>query len=115
MIKAGDLDRRITIEQRTSSQDPVYGTQSISWSTLATVWAQVRDILPSRAEDIADTISLARRPARIRMRYRSDVTSDMRIDYGGRKLKIVSGPAEIGRREGLELIAEEYSTEGDAP
>lgn len=115
MILAGQLDRRITIERRTSVQDPVYGTGTLTWETLATVWAQVRDILPSRAEEVADNVSMSRRPARIRIRYRDDITSDMRIDYGGRKLRIVSGPAELGRREGIEMIAEELSTEGDAP
>lgn len=115
ILKAGDLDRRITIEQRSVSQDATYGTATLAWTTLATVWAQVRDVLPSRSEQVADNVSLARRPSRIRIRYRSDITSDMRIDYGGRKLRIIAGPAEIGRREGLELMAEQWSTEGDAP
>jgi SPP1 family predicted phage head-tail adaptor len=115
VIKPGDLDRRITFEQRSTSQDATYGTQTLSWTTVATVWAQVRDVLPSRAEDIADNVSIARRPARIRIRYRTGLDSTMRIDIGGRKLRITAGPAEIGRREGIEFMAEEYSTEGDAP
>tara|TARA_R110002072_G_scaffold38314_4_gene110909 strand:+ start:15771 stop:16121 length:351 start_codon:yes stop_codon:yes gene_type:complete len=114
-LDAGDLDRRITFERRTTAQEPIYGTHRPTWSAVATVWAQVRDVLPSRAETVADNVSMARRPARIRVRYRTDITSDMRIDFEGRKLRIVSGPVEIGRRDGLEMMAEELSTSGDEP
>lgn len=118
MIKSGDLDRRITFQSRTGTQDSATGAYTYSWANLATnptVWAQVRDVLPSRAESVDADIDMQRRPARIRCRYRSDITSDMRIVYDGRTLRIVSGPVELGRREGLEMIAEEYSTEGEAP
>ncbi len=115
MMQAGALDTYITIEQRSETQEGVYGTDIVSWTTLASVWAQINDVLPSRAESVDNGVSMARRPARIRIRYRSDVTSDMRIDIDGRKLRIVGGPAELGRRQWLELVAEELSTEGTAP
>jgi hypothetical protein len=35
--------------------------------------------------------------------------------FEGRTLQIVSGPAELGRRDGLEFICEEYSTQGEKP
>ena len=114
-MAAGKYDRRITIETRTVTQDPIYGANQTAWATLATVWAEVRDILPSRAENMDEGLSMARKPARVRMRYRDDITADMRIDYGGRKMRIVSGPAELGRRREIELLVEELSTEGDAP
>ena len=115
MISASDLDTRITFEARTEVQESAYGTMTVTWATHKTVWAQVMEMLPSRAENVTDNISMARRPCRIRTRYRSDLDSTMRIDIGGRKLRIISGPAEIGRREGLEFMAEELSTEGTAP
>jgi head-tail adaptor len=48
------------------------------------------------------------------MRYRSGITSDMRVIIieRGMTMQIIAGPAEIGRREGIELIAAEYSTGG---
>ena len=49
------------------------------------------------------------------MRYRSDITSDMRLVHlsrGNRLMKIISPPVELGRRQGLELMAADYSTEG---
>lgn len=112
---AGKLDRRITFEERQAVQNATYGTQEITWHDVATVWAEVQDILPSRAEGVESNINLSRRPCRVRIRFREDLTSDMRIDFNGRKLRIVSGPVEMGRREGLELVAEELTTEGVAP
>lgn len=114
-MKASTLDRRITIQSRSESQDPTYGTDVVTWPTLATVWANVQDMLPSRGERIADGISVARRPCRIRIRYRSDVTSDMRVVIGSRTLRIVTMPAELGRREGLEFVAEEITSSGQEP
>lgn len=78
-------------------------------------WAEVQDVLPSRGESIADGINIAKRPARIRCNYRTDITSDMRVKFDGRTLKIVAGPAELGRREGLEVVCEELSIEGVEP
>lgn len=114
-MKAGQRDRKIILEQRVEGQDATYGTATVNWTPFATVWAEVQDMLPSRAERVADGISLAKRPCRIRFLYRAGVTSEMRVNYGGRYLRIVAGPVELGRREGIELVAEEMSTEGTAP
>ena len=116
MIKAGDLDRQITFQQRTRTQDADTGAWNESgWANIATnptVWAQVQDVLS--AEKLDDSVSMVNRPARVRCRYRDDITSDMRISYEGRLMQITSGPIELGRREGLQMICTDYSTEGDA-
>lgn len=111
-MQAGKLDRRVTILTAARAQEDKYGTSAITWTELATVWAEVRDVLPGRAESITEGLEIARRPCRVRMRYRSDVTSAMRLRLEGRMLRIVGGPAEIGRRVMIELVAEELSTEG---
>lgn len=113
-MKAGDLDRKVKILSEVEVIDETYGSAVTSdWVEVATVWAQVQDILPSRAGRVAQEISIERRPSRIRMRYRTDVTMANRIEFEGQQMRIVAGPAEIGRREGIELIAEHISTEGD--
>ncbi|CDO37144.1 phage head closure protein [Novosphingobium sp. KN65.2] len=115
---AGRRDTLITFQSRTGSQDSATGAYTYSWADLAsnpTEWAEVQDMLPSRAERIADSVSIQRRPCRVRTLYRSDITSDMRITFEGRALQIVAGPAELGRRDGLEMLCEEMTTEGDAP
>jgi SPP1 family predicted phage head-tail adaptor len=115
MDLASKLDTRIRIERKAVTLDPLYGTETVTWAEFAAVWAEVKDVLPSRAERLADSIIIANRPARIRMRYLAGITADMRVIVGNRTMHIVSGPAEIGRREGIELIAQQYSSEGAAP
>lgn len=114
-MKAGSLDRRITFEARSGAQSGPHNRQTVSFVPFISVFAQVQDVLPSRAESMADGMAMQKRPCRIRCRWRDDVTSAMRIDFEGRKLRIVSGPVEIGRREGLEMMAEEWSSEGIEP
>jgi len=115
MDLASRLDTRIRIERKVVTPDALYGTETVTWEEFATVWAEVQDVLPSRAERLADSIVIANRPARIRMRYLAGITADMRVTIGDRILHIVSGPAEIGRRKAIELIAEQHSSEGAAP
>lgn len=119
MIDAGILRDRVTILQRTDTQEQTYGTYGggASWAALATVWAQVQDMLPSRSDRLADGVSISSRPCRIRMRYRTDISSDMRLTVEGRSgtWRIITQPAEIGNREGIEIVAEQLTTEGREP
>lgn len=114
-MRAEKYDQRIRIEVRQTAADPDYGTPVITWVTFATVWAQVQEVLPSKAETQGNDVRVAHRPARIRLRYLAGITTDMRVvllSRGNRVLQIIAGPAELGRKEGLEFMAEEYSTDG---
>jgi len=111
-LDPGTLDRRIDI-QRPIADDSFDGAGAGKWEPVVTVWASVKDALPSRAEKLADGINMSARPARVRMRYRDDVTTDMRFVMGDRIMQIVSGPAELGRLEGLEFMVEEYRPAGN--
>jgi SPP1 family predicted phage head-tail adaptor len=114
-MRAEKYDQRIRIEVKQATPDPDYGTPVITWATFVTVWAQVQDVLPSKAETQSTGVRVSTRPARIRTRYLGGVTTDMRVvllSRGNRVLQIISGPAELGRKEGLEFMAEEYSTDG---
>lgn len=114
-MKKGRLNRRLRIERREADADTTYGTAKGEWVRHAEVWAEVQDILPSRSERLDDNISIARRPARVRIRYRDDITGDMQVVLNGRRMHIVAGPAEIGRREAIEFMVEELTTSGDGP
>jgi len=112
-LDARKLDRRVLI-QRPVADDSLDGAGSGEWEDVTTVWANVQDALPSRAERLADGINVASRPARVRMRYRDDVTPNMRFVFDGRTMQIVAGPAELGRRDGLEFMVEDYSSAGNS-
>ena len=112
-MRAGQLDRRITIERKTGARDPKYGTQADQWEPVfARIPAQVKDELPSKSEKVSSGVRTTSAPARIRIRYMSGITAEMRIvvhDQVERVMEIVGAPAEIGRREWLEFVATEVT------
>jgi len=114
-MRAGQLDSRVTIERPTSADaGDGYGPQPRG-SFATRVPAQVQDALPSKSETVQDGLAVATRPARLRIRYLRGITSAMRITLHGETdvvFQIVGGPAEIGRREWLEMTIEQYSTQG---
>ncbi|MBY0455256.1 MAG: phage head closure protein [Burkholderiaceae bacterium] len=111
-MRAGQLNRRIRFERLDDVTDPNFGGSTQQWVPVVTVWAQVQDVLPSRAETVQQGVEITSRPARIRIHWRPSLTSAMRIVVLGqypRTMQIVSGPAELGQRQGLEFMAEEFS------
>lgn len=113
-IDPGKFRERIQLLARTVVQEPVFGTEAVTWPVAATVDAEVQDVLPSRSESAGEGITLSRQPARIRMRYRTDISSEMRLMVRGQMMQIVAGPAVLGNRHYLELMAEAVSTLGEA-
>jgi SPP1 family predicted phage head-tail adaptor len=114
-MRGGALDRRITIQRPAVVVDPVYGPQDSGWEDLLPVRipANKKDDLPGNTESVQNGLRLSNSPARIRIRYRNDITSDMRVivhDENDRIYQISSTPAEIGRREWLEFTVARYSS-----
>ena len=111
MLRAGQLNRKIRFERLDNAIDPNFGGSTQQWVPVVTVWAQVRDEISS-AETSEKGVRIGRQSARIRMRYRPDIHSAMRVVVlrpPERVLQIVAGPAELGQREALEILAEEFS------
>lgn len=103
-MKAGALDRRITIERYTSVQNE-YGEPVVTWANLATVWASWRRA--SARETLAALEIAAAVSDVFEVRYSgtvSAITPKDRLVYGERNFDIVS-VEEIGRREGLRINA----------
>src|SRR5690554_282087 len=100
-MRAGDLDRRITIN-RAGSVTNAYGEIVETWADLATVWAKVEPISDGerwRAAEVAAHVT-----TRFTIRWGLGVTPQDRILYEGREFEI-AGVKEIGRREGQEITA----------
>lgn len=98
---AGKLDRRIDLLATTQDVDAMGGPTKTT-AVLATVWAEKRN-LRGRERFAAAAIS-AEIDTVFRIRYRDDVTPVDAISCDGRTYDVVS-VAEIGRREGLEIMA----------
>ncbi len=111
-MMAGKLDRRVLLEAKSITRDPAYNSEVVTWTPVATVWASVRDVLSSSQESTANDLRLLTQPCRVWIRWRADVCTTLRVTLlgeGSRVMQIV-GMAEIGRREGIELLCEKYST-----
>ena len=124
-MRAGALQRQITVEKKSVTKEATFGTEIVEWVPLVALpgspvigerfWAEVQDVLPSRAESVRQGLAVARNQTRLRMRWRNDITSDMRITVHGDGAdvvyQIVGGPAEIeGRKERIEMMLERYTS-----
>jgi SPP1 family predicted phage head-tail adaptor len=76
-MRAGTLRHRVTIQQPGQTQDPTTGEMITAWQDVATVWASVEPL--SAREFIAARAGQSEISARVVMRYRSDITADMRL------------------------------------
>ena len=103
-MKIGKLDRRITIERATLTLND-YGERAETWTTLATVWAEV-NYRGSGSESIQSDQVYAVQPVHFILRYSStvsDVRPSDRVSYNG-QLYQIEAVQEIGREEGLRLV-----------
>lgn len=117
-MRAGELDRRITILGPTVIDDPEYGLQPGPYEAIVNgvrIPAKRMDDRPSNAESVGNGLRLSYKPGVLYIRYRKDIRSDMRVvmhDEDDKLYEMSSEPAEIGRREWLEISIKEYSTNG---
>ncbi len=123
-MRSGSLDRQISVEKKQVTQDATYGTEIVAWVPLIAqagsptiaerFWAEVQDALPSRSEAVTQGLAVARNQTRIRMRWRSDIDSSMRIVVHGDSdevFQVVGGPSNIGgRKEVIEMMCEKVSS-----
>lgn len=111
-LAAGALDRRITFQAETEVVDPQGSGEPVkTWADVVTVWANVQPL--GGRELFASQQTAAKVDTRYRIRWRSGVTPEaMRIlDENGRIFDI-QAVQEIGRREGLEILA---TARGEVP
>lgn len=103
-MKAGQLDRRITIQQPTVTVSDG-GQENITWTDVATVWA--RKVEHGGGERFAQQQQTGHAVKTFVIRWADwarDITVEYRIAFDGRHYDITD-VRELGRREGLELDA----------
>lgn len=122
-MKSSRLNRQVSVLRKVATKDG-RGGEVVQWVPLAPLpgspvlperwWAEVQDVLPSRAEKVDGAVALGESMTRIRMRYRTDIDATMRITVHGdsdQTYEIRSGPAEIGGpKDRIEIMCERYST-----
>lgn len=104
-MSAGKFDRRISLQRATSTDDGFTSAGSVSWNTLAEVWAQVMPVSDGerwRASQLSAVVT-----HRFKIRYSAAVSSlngKDRLLFDGQEFDI-SGVKEIGRKKELEITA----------
>lgn len=101
-MRAGKLDRRITIQRATTTGTDGFGHPVMTWEDHVTVWAEVLSVSDGerwRAAEVAAHVT-----HRFRIRWGAGVTAEDRVVYDGRTFEI-SGVKEIDRRVGQEITA----------
>jgi SPP1 family predicted phage head-tail adaptor len=84
-IKAGGLNKRLIIQYQVKAQD-TFGAEAITWTTLDTVWGNVKPVSGKEVYRLqqmkveADFI--------VTIRYRTGLDETMRVKFGSRYFEI---------------------------
>jgi len=107
MTQVGRLNKRVKISQLATGSPAVdaYGQPNTSWEEVDTVWAAIEPV--SGREFWAQQQVQSEITAKIRIRYRNDVSAGMKAEYGGKTYMIqtVIDPLEAHRE--LHLMCSE--------
>ena len=98
-MKAGILDRRITIQEKTEVK-ATNGQRTLTWSTFISTWSNPVEKIGQEKTDNNNRSTT--RMVNFRIRFRDDISSDMRVIWENKYYKI-EDTKELGRREGLIL------------
>ena len=109
-MQAGKLNKRITIQQRTTTQDAI-GQPVETWTTVATVWADVRgtnglSFIKEAIKADAD-VSIAR--VSFRVRYRTDITAGMRVVFNSENHDIEAVMPDMAGRQHIDIVCQKVS------
>ena len=105
-MRIGDLRKRVTLQTESSVSDNA-GGYTLSWADVATVWA---DIVPTSMSEVIMAQRLEGHVThRVTIRYRSDITADMRVMYGARIFNVRGYMNKDENNRWIELLVEEGS------
>lgn len=111
-MRAGQLRHRISIQAPQETFDDA-GAIVIAWSEIAAMWASVEPA--TGAERWVQNMDqrVAERAARIRLRYRDDVTINerCRVVWGSHTYDVLSVADQMGRERELVLTCSEVNAD----
>lgn len=102
-MRIGTLDRRVTLLTVTRTQDPNTGEEVETFVEGDSFWAQKLDLAGKEffsAEQVNSEVT-----TKFTIRYRTGITPDMKLRCEGVDYDIVAPGIELGRREGLQIMA----------
>jgi SPP1 family predicted phage head-tail adaptor len=103
-IKTGDLRHRVVILQKQMHGTDTDGYPTQKWEPLFSIWAAVR---PASGREYFQAAAVqAEHQVRFTMRYRKDITVDMRLRYDRHNYEIKAVIDLEGRHRWLEVMGE---------
>lgn len=108
-MRAGALNERITIQQQSTSQNAI-GEIAQTWSDVATVWAEIKDIT-GREYTIANAAQNEVQ-TRIRIRYRDGLLPAMRAMHGSIVYNVQAVLNPSGAKDDLVLMCSKGVSNG---
>ena len=105
-MRSGELDRRIVLQSPSATRSAT-GAEVTTWADVATVWAAVKREKGGESDAAEARQQMA--AVVFRIRWRAGVLPGWRVSFDGR-LFDVADVRELGRREGLELVAAARAT-----
>ena len=116
MVAPFKCDEKVTIESDVGAAEDSYGKPIPDWQPLfVNYWANVQDMLPSRAERVSNGLAQAVQSTRLRMRKNAGMSMAMRVilhSRGDRVMEIIAGPALLDDRIHEEWMLEDYVNHG---
>ena len=108
-MEAGRLRHRVTFQAKVPTRD-THGGEVPNWADQFTVWGRVEFLeLLSMKEFFAARQIHARADARITVRYRTGIDSDMRVTWDGHTFEIVAPPIQDATKRELAIICQEVT------
>ncbi len=102
-VRAGELRKRVEIQQPVDVDDGQGGTESRVWTHFANAWARIRGITVAERLSLADG-EQSGATTRIVMRYRSGIKSTFRILYRDRVINLVGPPIGLDAEAGVFIM-----------
>lgn len=104
-MRTGELNKRLTFLREQKTPDG-YGGMTTTWGTVTTVWAAVWPIKTS--EYVQGMQIIGEVTHRARIRYRKDITADMRFTMQSRTFIITGPPMNLNEgNKFLEMLCKE--------
>ena len=103
-MRAGSLDRTITLDAYKAGAPDDYGVSQPGWAHFATIRAQL--VTMSTEEFLRASGETSDASIVLRIRYLPGVTNSHRVTFEGRQYDVLE-LKEIGRRDALELRCRE--------
>ena len=105
MARAGRFRHRLTIQTSTLSDPSSTGERTRTWTDLATVWGEFREMRGRELEKAQQIVAEA--TIQVRLRFKSTFTSEMRVQHGTRLAYPKHVTDDVRQKETMALCTEQ--------